>query len=71
MRAERQCGRGFFERPQMLCALRDSLPKARGIIDLPHAQQNLAALEASGKAAHRPIIWDAQLLNRAGSAALA
>jgi hypothetical protein len=43
----------------MLCALGDSLPKARGIVDMPQAHQNLAALDAFRKAAHRPIIRSA------------
>jgi hypothetical protein len=40
----------------MLCALGDSLPKARGIVDPPQAQQNLVTLDAFRKTAHRPII---------------
>jgi hypothetical protein len=43
----------------MLCALGDSLSKAGGIVEMPQAQQNLAALDAFGKAAHRPIIRSA------------
>jgi hypothetical protein len=43
----------------MLCARGNSVPKMRGVIDLPQAQQKLAALEAFGKAAHRSIIWGA------------
>jgi len=48
----------------MLCALGNSLPKECSIVDLPQAQQNLAALDAFRKTAHRPIIRRAAPLDR-------